>query len=307
MPFSQNASISGEPFTPRRIQEAVKAALQSVAKNPLPRSEKGAKRHSGETLVTPEKKKPRSPNLQKVRPGCREDLKALKGLDGNGASDNDELTPDEYGPDGKTKPDALEAKRVREEARKNFSPNTSDDRDFEKQEKDFNYYKGIFLLLCLHFVHFALNSSFNFYFFRGLQTMQTRACRYARQMENAQNVVYSSPKGSLCWEGGITSVLWCVHNKGQIERSSGNTVCNFLYLELTFLVIVLLPFRETPNKVARALLKAVCSHDELMTKSLLGRSGPKNNETRLKDPFPALDKRKKQAIIGGCHFAESNL
>jgi len=113
-------------------------------------------------------------------------------------------------------------------------------------------------------------------------------------------VVHSSPQGSLCWEGGITSVLWCLHNQGQIERSPGNTVCNFLYLELTFLVILL-------NKVARGLLKAVCNHEELMTRSLLGRSGPKNSATKEKDLFPAIDLKKKQAIVGGCHLAESNL
>jgi len=64
-------------------------------------------------------------------------------LEGKEEYDNEGLTPDEYGPDGKTKPEALEAKRLRQEARKNFSPNTSDDVDFEKQSKDLTYFKGI--------------------------------------------------------------------------------------------------------------------------------------------------------------------
>jgi len=42
-PFIQNDSISGAPFTPKRIQGAVRTALQSVANNPLPSSNKGGK------------------------------------------------------------------------------------------------------------------------------------------------------------------------------------------------------------------------------------------------------------------------
>jgi len=66
-----------------------------------------------------------------------------------------------------------------------------------------------------------------------------------------------------------------------------------------FLVILLLPLRITPNKVAIRLLKAVCKHEELMAKSLLGRSVPKTSATKEKDPFPAIDPKKEAAIFGG--------
>jgi len=35
-----------------------------------------------------------------------------------------------------------------------------------------------------------------------------------------------------------------------------------------------------------------------MTCSLLGRSGPTDKETQIKNCFPALDEKKKQAVIG---------
>lgn len=94
--------------------------------------------------MTQEKKKPRTHTKKKLRPGCKENLKALNAaLDRNEESDNEALTPEEYSPDGKTKPEALEVKKNRQEARKNFSLNTSDDVDFEQPQKDLAYYKDI--------------------------------------------------------------------------------------------------------------------------------------------------------------------
>lgn len=115
----------------------MEAALKSVSNVPLPSSNKANVKRYTNVLQTP-------PN-KKLRPGCKEDLEALQAASNESEGNiNEPTTPEEYGPDGRTKPGALEAKRMREEAQKNFSPNTSDDIDFERTHKHLSYYKGIY-------------------------------------------------------------------------------------------------------------------------------------------------------------------
>lgn len=152
-PFYETNSISGEPLSAKRIQAAVREVLENLGTNTFSASSKAVKRSSGNTLKTPERKKPRTPP-NKVVSGCKSDLRALKAsFDRCEESDDDDgqLTPDEYGPDGRTKPGAVEARREREEALKNVSPNSSE--DFVDVTKDLTYYKGNFILLQLQIVH----------------------------------------------------------------------------------------------------------------------------------------------------------
>lgn len=60
-------------------------------------------------------------------------------------SEGELVIPDEYGSDGKTNPKTLVEEKMCEMSYKNYSPNTID--DFEKSQKDLDYYKGIFKLL----------------------------------------------------------------------------------------------------------------------------------------------------------------
>jgi len=50
--------------------------------------------------------------------------------------------------------------------------------------------------------------------------------------------------------------------------------------------------------MAHELSQKLFTHDELMTHSLVGRSGIIDEETGVKINYPPLDQRKREAIIG---------
>jgi len=121
-------SYEGSPLTPRRVQDAIGEAVAIAKKGNSATSPKCKKRLSlGASPAV---------DLRKLK---KASLTPKQSSNNSEESDDGFLTPDEYGEDGKTKPKPLEEKIRRLAA--TISPASSSE-EFEKNQKDVQYYKG---------------------------------------------------------------------------------------------------------------------------------------------------------------------